>query len=473
MRNRGNRTDRTNKTNRTNRSRNRTDRSGERPRSYRLKNGVRIITSPVKGTDTATVLVMVGTGSRYESREINGISHFLEHLFFKGTRRRPNALALTSELDSLGAEYNAFTGKEYTGYWIKVAAEKIGRATEIVSDMLINPLFPPAEIEREKGVIIEELNMYRDNPMFYIEDIFEELLYGDTPAGWDTIGTRENILRFKRPDLVEYLEAQYGAGNIFVCLAGKVKKGKGEIQRSGNVGQYIVSRYFGGRKLAARGEKFKEKEKVVEKQARPAVKIHYKKTDQAHLSLGVRAFGYGHPDKLALKLLAVILGGSMSSRMFISLRERAGLAYYVRTETEIYSDSGYLTTRAGVPVDKIEQAIKIILAEYRRVKKELVPAGELRRAKDMLAGRMLIQLEASDAQANWYGRQAVMAATVERETGQAPAILTPSEYLARIKRVTARDLRRVAEEIFSNRALNLAVIGPYREKKRFLDLLSV
>jgi len=404
--------------------------------------------APIKGARTATALIIVKTGSRYETRATNGLSHFVEHMFFKGTERRPNTLALSSELDALGGEYNAFTSKEFTGYWVKVAAAKLNKALDVVSDMLLNSKFAEEEIEREKGVIIEELNMYEDNPLMHVEDVFEACLYGDTPAGWETIGTKKNIRSFKRADFIKYLEEQYGSSNVYIVIAGSVKES--------DIGK--LAKLFGGFR---RGKPY-VKLPVKERQSKPQARAVYKKIDQTNLSLGVRAYPVGHPDEFKVKLLSIILGGSMSSRLFISLRERNGLAYYVRTDTEFYSDSGYLTTQAGVPALKIEDAIKIILAEYRRIKQEPISATELKRAKDMLIGKSLLHFEATDNLANWYARQAIL----RRK------IITPGEFLRQIGKITAADLQKTAQKIFINRNLNLALIGPVKEKK-FQSLLKI
>ncbi len=415
-----------------------------------LKNGLRLITVPMRGTKTATILVMVGTGSKYEEKEENGISHFLEHMFFKGTKKRPSALALASEMDRMGSIYNAFTTKEYTGYWVKVDTDKIELAMEIVSDLLLNSKHAAREINREKGVIIEEINMYLDNPMIYIEDVFEQCLYGDQPAGWDVIGTKENILRFKRKDFINYLKEQYGAQSTIICLAGNINNKEG-------IG--LVNKYFSRFKQS----KLRDKSQVREKQVKPAVKLVYKKTDQAHLSLGVRTFPNQHQDKYTARVLAIILGGSMSSRLFISLRERQGLAYYVRTGTEFYTDSGYLTTQAGVPVDKIKQVIKTIVAEYRKLKSQLVSEKELRKIKDMVQGKTVIHLESSDNMASWYAKQMVMK----------EKIVTPNLYFKALKAIKPRDIKRVGQAIFTDNKLNLAVIGPYKSGKEFAGLLKL
>ena len=413
-----------------------------------LKSGLKLITVPMSGTKTITILVVVRTGSKYENKASNGISHFLEHMFFKGTKKRPNTLAIAGELDKVGSEYNAFTAKEFTGYWVKVDSNKIKLAIDIVSDILLNSKFDKKEIKREKGVIIEEFNMRHDSPMVHVEDLFEQCLYGNSPAGWDVIGTKKNILRFKRKDLLNYLKTQYGSGSTIVCVAGNIKPNTVKL----------INYYFSKLKKS----NFKDKEKVKERQIKSQAKIYYKKTNQANLSLGVRTFPLNHKDEMALKVLSIILGGSMSSRLFIELRERQGLAYYVRTQAEFYTDSGYLTTQAGVPVGKIEIAIKIILAEYKRLIKIPIGVEELKRTKDLIHGRYLIRLESSDDMASWYARQEILRGHV----------LTPEEFFKKINKVTAQDIKRVARNIFINKGLNLAVIGPFKDKNKFEKILK-
>lgn len=466
-----------------------------------LKNGLHLIMAPLSGTKTITVLVVVGTGSKYEARETNGISHFLEHLFFKGTTKRPTPTALLTALDSIGGEYNAFTSKEYTGYFVKAASEKLPRVLEIVSDMLLHSLFNQAEIEREKGVIKEEINMYHDNPIMYLEDVFETCLYGDTPAGWETVGSKAAITKLIRPDFLKYLNSQYGSHNTFIVITGALslpgvppkafggttKQSRGERveardrhapQNAGLAMTDLVNKYFSSPQFSARDKHFEEKVKVEEKQIKPNIKIHYKKTNQAHLSLGVRAYGYGHKDRAVLQLLSLILGGSMGSRLFLTLREKHGLAYYVRNETEFYTDCGYLTTRAGVPVPKLTKALGIILKEYRRLTTELVPLTELKLAQDLFKGKLIIQFEASDDLASWYGRQAIMEATITRTRPRAgnnwaKQIITPEKFMKEIDQVSPTDLRRVAKEIFKNERLNLAIIGPYKDEESFKKILHL
>lgn len=404
-----------------------------------LSNKAPIIRIALPGAKTATALLIFKTGSRYENKSNNGISHFLEHLFFKGTAKYPNTLALASELDSLGCEFNAFTSKEFTGYWIKAAESKLGQALEILGEMILHSKMEEAEIQREKGVIIEELNMYEENPMMHIEDVLEACIYGDTPAGWETVGTKENIQRFTRQDFISYLETQYGANSACLILAGGVK------DKDINKAKAIIS--------ALKPNKWKTQLKNKIQQKKPQVKTSFKDIDQANLSLAVRTFPLNHAEEFNVKLLSIILGGAMSSRLFINLRERNGLAYYVKTDSEFYSDSGYLTTQAGVPTEKTKQAVEIILNEYRRLTAELIPLAELNRAKDLLRGRLLLQMEATDNVANWYARQSIL----RRQ------IMTPAEFMKKIAAITPASLQKTAKKIFIDVGLNLAVIGRVKD----------
>jgi predicted Zn-dependent peptidase len=414
-----------------------------------LPNGLKMIAAPIPGTKTITILLMFGTGSKYESLAINGLSHFLEHMFFKGTRRRPNAQILSSELDALGCEYNAFTSKEFTGYWIKIDSSKAGEAMDVLADMLLHSKFAAAEIEKERGVIIEEINMYHENPMMYIEDVFETGLYGDTPAGREIAGPKANIRSLKRQDFLNYFTSQYGANSAVLCLAGDVKEKSARL----------AEKYFGqmGRST------FREKLRTSDAQSAPAVRIHFKEGRQAVISLGVRAFDAYHQDKTILKVLSVILGGSMSSRMFTEVREKRGLAYSVHTHSEFFTDTGYLTTAAGIPVGKEEEAVKVILDEYKKIKKTLVAKEELRRAKDLIKGRTIIGFEQSDNVANWYATQAVLKQKIS----------SPEDFFVELEKVTPEDLRSVAREIFKNEKLNLAVIGPFKEVGDFEKILKL
>ena len=415
----------------------------------KLDNNLQTLTVPMQGTKTVTVLAMVKTGSRYENKDNNGISHFLEHMFFKGTEKRPTSVDVAGELDNVGGEYNAFTGKEYTGFFVKVASEHVELALDVVSDILANSKFSKEEIEKEKGVIIEEINMFHDNPLIYIEDLFERCLYGDTPLGWDIAGPKENIRSFSREDFLKYFNSQYSAGNTILSMAGDI---------SAEQGKELLTRYFG----EFAHTEFQEKKGAKEEQERPEVELMHKDTGQANLSLGVRGYSIAHPDKYVVKVISAILGGSMSSRLFTELREKQGLAYYVRTQNEAMTDTGYITTRAGVPTEKIKQAVDIILNEYKRLTEERVGEEELQRIKDMIKGRSVLNLESSDHISEWYAESLALQEEV----------LTPEDFLSKIEKVTSEDIMRVAGDIFREDKLNLALIGPVEDKEKLRGYLK-
>jgi len=408
-----------------------------------LKNGLRFVFVPVKDAKSVTVLILVGTGSKYETKDINGISHFLEHMFFKGTKNRPNTLKISETLDKIGGEYNAFTSKEITGFWAKVGKKQIDTALDWISDMFLNSKFEEKEIQREKGVIIEELNMYLDTPTAYVQELFNDLLYGDQPAGWRIVGEKENILSFNRKKILDYFTKNYSSKNTVVCVAGDVNPD--QIYKK-------ISRHFGKIKQG----QLVEKPKVVEKQSEPEVLIHYKKTDQIHFCLGVRAFGIFDPRRYAASLISIILGGNMSSRLFISVRERNGIAYYVHTSFDATTDAGYLVTQAGIKNNSLEKAVELILKEYKDLKKKSISSQELQKAKDYLRGKMALSLDATDALASFCTTQEVM--------GQ--KILTPEQKLALIDKVSISDINKVAEQIFRPENLNLAVIGPIEKNQK-------
>jgi predicted Zn-dependent peptidase len=416
----------------------------------KLKNGIRLITVPMKSTKTVAVLVMVGTGSKNENEKNRGISHFLEHMFFKGTKKRPITLDISKELDGIGGIYNAFTGKEYTGFWAKVDNKHCDVALDVISDILLNSKFDADEIKKEKGAILEELNMYLDNPIMHISDLLENLLYKNQPLGYDEIGNRKTISSVVRKDFVDYYKKYYAGDNIVIAIAGNFNEK--EIKNK-------IKKYFNiTKKIAA-----KKHNKTYDKQKKPAVLLEYKKTDQTHLCLGVRGYNINHKNKYALNVLSVILGGNMSSRLFISVREKRGLAYYIHTSAEAYKDVGYLAAQSGVNNEKCLEAIKIILDEFKKVKSEKINDDEIKRAKDYLKGQAIISLESSNSVASFFAGQ-------ELNTGK---ILTPEEKFAKIDAVTADDLQRVARDIFVNNKLNLALIGPFKDKRVFEKILSL
>ncbi len=408
-----------------------------------LKNGLRILTVPIKNAKSVTVLILVGTGSKYETKDINGMSHFLEHMFFKGTKKRPNTLKISETLDMIGGQYNAFTSKEVTGFWAKVDKKHTDVALDWIADMFLNSKFEAEEIEKEKGVVIEELNMYLDMPSSYVSELFEDLLYKDQPAGWRIVGEKEHITAFNRQKMLDYYQTHYSTQNTVVCVAGDVtsKQIEGKIHA-----------YFAKTKNTVLPQKLATKEL----QSKPEVLIHHKKTDQTHFCLGVRAYDMFASQKYALSLLAIILGGNMSSRLFISVRERNSLAYYIHTSVDATTDTGYLVTQAGIKNESLEKAVSLILKEYQDLKHKKITPRELKKAKDYLRGSMSLSLDSSDAQASFFATQEVM----EGKT------MTPEEKLKMIDKVSVSDIKKVAEDIFKNEKLNLSVIGPIEESEK-------
>ena len=416
----------------------------------KLKNNLRLIASPIPKTKTVTLLVMVGAGSKYEKKATSGLSHFLEHMFFKGTEKRPSTLAISTALDEVGGEYNAFTSKEYTGFYVKVASPHAERAFDVISDILQNSNFESEEIKREKKVIIEEIKMYQDTPMHYVAELFEQLLYRSQPAGRMVIGTKKTVSSFKRKDFLNYLQKMYKASNMVVCVAGDIS-----LSRAKKLTEKYFTRLFRG--------KAKLKPKVKEKQIKPQLLVHYKKTDQTHLCLGARAYNISHPDRYVLTLLGIILGGSMSSRLFISVRAKLGLAYYIKASPEFYTDSGYLVIQAGVDNKRVKKALEVILEELGRIKKEGVERKELLKAKKFIKGTTSINLETSDAQAIWLTKQEILTKKLR----------TLKQIFADIDKVNSRDIRRVAGNIFTNKKLNLALIGPHKNREAFRRILKI
>lgn len=402
-----------------------------------LPNGLRVITVPRKDDVAATFLVLVEAGSKYETKEVNGLSHFLEHMCFKGTAKRPRAIDIAGELDGLGAEYNAFTSQEYTGYFAKVEAHKIDQAFDIVSDLYLNPVFDPAEIEKEKGVIIEELNMYEDLPMRKINDYFMALMYGDQPAGWDVGGTKEVIRMLTKDHFVHYRGAHYLPPATAVIAAGAFDE-RAIIAK--------ITETFGAMPAGAKAGKLP----VREAQSAPQLLLKNKKVDQTHIMLGVRAFSAFDPRRFALEALSDILGGGMSSRLFQKVREELGAAYYVRSSVDLFTDHGFLAVNAGVDQAKLMQVIAAILHEMGRLAAEPVSAEDLARAKSHLTGTFMLGLESSDAIATFYGSAEILG----------EPIITPREFVEKIHAVTAEEIQAVARDIMKDDGLNMAAIGP-------------
>ena len=417
-----------------------------------LSNGIRLITIPMKSFESATVMVMVGAGSRYEVEKNSGISHFLEHMAFKGTKKRPSAMDIASLVDGIGGEINAFTGKEATGYYIKSLSTHVDLSLDVLSDMLKNSLFDNREIDKERGVILEEINLYEDTPVRKIGDIYEKLLYGDTPMGWDIAGEKDVINKITREDFLEYLKSLYSASNIVVIVA----DGFDNKKING-----LVEKYFG------KMDKFETKGyiKIIEEQKKPEVMIKHKTTEQVHIALGVRTVQAMHEDRYSLSLLSAILGGGMSSRLFHEVREKRGLAYYVRTSSDHYQDCGSLVSVAGVDSKRTEQAVEVIVAEYKKIKSDNhgITKEELKKAKEYLKGHLVLELEDSRSVAGFYANQELLEDKIDN----------PDKILIEIDKVTIDQVVNVAKKYMVKNGLNLAIIGNFENKKPFEKLLEI
>lgn len=408
-----------------------------------------MITAPMEGVSSATVMVLVGAGSRYEGKEKIGLSHFLEHMIFKGTKKRPSSLEINSMVDSVGGENNAFTAKDQTGFYIKVDSRHLELAFDILSDTLSDSLYLEDEINRERGTIMEEINMYEDTPLYKIEDVFYQLLFDGNPLCWSIAGEKKTVKSIKREDFLAYVKRFYQGSDMVLAVAGKVTEE--QVQK-------LAEKYFSCFNKGEREPIIKFKNGQTE----PKVRLVSKKTDQAHLCFGFPAFAFGDQDEQPLEVLSAILGEGMSSRLFIQVRERRGLAYYIHSITDFYNETGLILCQAGVNLEKIDEAIKVIREQFEKTKNGDVSAKELTKAKEFLKGRSALRMENSRAVAEWYADKELLEGKIK----------TPDEISKEIDQVTLEDISRVADRVFKPEKINLAIIGPFKDKERFLELIK-
>ena len=413
-----------------------------------LKNGLRIITVPMVDNPSVTVLVMVQVGSKYENKNNNGLSHFLEHMVFKGTPKRPKAIDISKELDSIGSHYNAFTAQEFTGYYAKADKRHLDKIIDIISDMYLNPLFEQSEIEKEKGVIVEELRMYEDLPQQKVQETFMELLYGDTPAGWNVGGTEANVRSFTKDDFQEYRKKHYVASSTIVVVSGSFDESTilSKIEKAFE----NISQDNKGSKLP-----------VNEIQKEPQVLLQFKETDQTHLVLGNRSFSTTDPRIPTMLVLTTILGRGMSSRLFSKMRDTLGICYYVRAENNAFTDHGYFAISAGVDNTRVLEAIDGIVEECQRLKDEIVTEDEIKKAKDYISGTTMLELETSDSRAEYCGYHESIKNRVDN----------PDELIKKVQAVTALDINKLAKEIFVNESLNFALVGKMKDEAKIKEHL--
>ena len=416
---------------------------------FQLQNQADVFLVPLKDSQSMTVLVMLPVGSRYETEKLSGVSHYIEHLMFKGTKKRPNTLILTREIDRLGADYNAFTGKEYTGYYIKADKSHTEITLDILSDMLFNSKFDAKEMEREKTVIVEELRMYRDNPLMYIDMIFEELMYDGCPLCWDEGGTDKTVMGFKRNEVLTFCDKYYQPSNMTIAIAGNIGKNIKEILE-----KYFVDEKEIRKEIRDSGDKRYEPARFGSVKKEKRLRVDNKKTDQAQLAIGFPAFDFNDARQPSMVVLNTVLGGSMSSRLFIKIRERLGLAYMIRTGATSFRDTGYFQVRAGLDSKNINKVLTIVKEEAEKIIEKGVTARELRDAKTHLRGGLALSLEDSSVQASWYVKEALFRKKIK----------TPEERLSEIDAVSNDDVKQTAKKIFDFNQMRVAVIGEVKNE---------
>lgn len=415
-----------------------------------LENGLRILTSPMPHTRSVSIGFFLGVGSRYETDEQGGASHFIEHMLFKGTEKRPTAKDIAIAIEGIGGIFNASTGRELTMYWAKVAQPHLDVAVDVLVDMLLHAKFDPEEIEKERRVIIEEINMIFDAPDDWVHVLINQLVWPDHPLGRDIIGTKESVSALDREALLAHRNHYYGPANCVISLAGNIEHEEVVEKLSNHLGNW--PRREVGQCRPARDD-----------QAEARLRVHYKDTEQAHLCFSVPALSRGHPDRFNLRVLNTILGEGMSSRLFLEIREKRALAYSVNSYVAALQDTGAAGIYAAVDPARIQPAIQAMLGEWDRLRQEKVLADELTKAKEFLKGRLMLQMEDTFSVAAWFGRQELLG----------PDVLTLDEAITNIEAATAEDVQRLAQELFLQERLNLAVVGPFKNEDGFRELLKL
>jgi predicted Zn-dependent peptidase len=415
-----------------------------------LENGLRILTSPMPHAHSVSIGFFLGVGSRYETDEQGGVSHFIEHMLFKGTEKRPTAKDIAIAIEGIGGVFNASTSRELTMYWAKVAQPYLGVAVDVLVDMLLRARFDPEEIEKERRVIIEEINMIFDAPDDWVHVLINQLVWPDHPLGRGIIGTKESVGALDREALLAHLERHYGPTNCVISLAGNVKHEEVVVKLSSYLSSW------------PRGQ-VSPCEPARDDQAQPRLHVHYRDTEQAHLCFNVPALSRGHPDRFNLRVLNTVLGEGMSSRLFLEIREKRALAYSVVSYITALQDTGAAGIYAAVDPTRVQPAIQAMLGEWDRLRQERVSADELTKAKEFLKGRLMLQMEDTFSVAAWFGQQEILG----------PDVLTLDEAIARIEAATTEDIQRLARELFLQEKLNLAVVGPFESEEGFGDLLRL
>lgn len=410
-----------------------------------LKNGLRVCLVDTNSFPSLTTILLVGAGSRYENAKNNGIAHFFEHMAFKGSKNFPDSFTISSTIEGLGGVFNAFTSKDHTGYWIKAPTDSFETVLDVISDMIMNSFLLEDEINREKGVIVEEINMYEDTPRWKSGDLFEELMYKGSSLGMDIAGTKETVTAFNRKTFTDYMDELYHPNNAVLVVAGGFGKDKADYIKK------IESRFGSWKTNKVKGsfELFKKT------QNEPRILIHNKKTEQTHFCLGFHSYNLEDKRKYPLALLSTILGGGMSSRLFMQVRERRGLCYYISSGRTSYKDVGNFVTSAGVTndLDKTKEAIRVTLEEHKKMTIGEITDVEIKRAKEQIKGRTILSMEDSQNVSLYFGLEMLL------QNKSTP----PEEMIEKIQKVTREEIEDVAKDVFNRNSLNLSLIGPFKD----------
>jgi len=414
-----------------------------RHRVLQLRGGARLVAESMPERHSTSVVLMFAAGSRLEDDGLAGVSHFIEHLLFKGTQRRPSSKEIADAIEGVGGFINASTDKELTAYWARVPSEHVELAFDVLFDIVSNSRLDEADVEKERMVILDELRGYQDQPQDLVQNLFEELMWPAHPLGRDIAGTEESVSRLTRDDILEYADAHYRLPNLVVGAAGAL-----DVERTAGVvtrGLALPAGLDGALSSSTPGPL-----------KTPRVLLRRRETEQAHICLGARALSYLDPDRYALDLLNTVLGEGMSSRLFLNIRERLGLAYDVHSFTQKHRDTGYLGIYIGVEPKKAVDAVNAVLMELRALGETEVPDDELARAKEFTKGRLRLDLETTNGVAFWLTYQELLLGEIK----------TIDEELALVDRVSAADIRRVAIQLLRE-PVQMAVVGPFARDGAF------
>lgn len=418
-----------------------------------LKPGLKVLQIPLP-INSVTLLFLANFGSRYEKADQNGIAHFFEHTVFKGTKKYPDAQVLASTVDGIGADFNAFTSKEYTGYYVKTVAKHFDLAVDVLTDMIFSPRLNTVDIEREKGVIIEELKTIIDNPIHYNAYLFDRMVYQGTGLSHDTIGTKQSIQAIKRENFIQMLQDWYGYGNLLLVICGNqdlLKRGHCLTKVAQSLDKLEQKRYKNKVKL----DQYLSQQPI----SNQRFHLEYRQTEQAHITMGWPAIKRRSDKRYALAILSTIIGANMSSRLFTELREKRGLCYYVRSDVDQFHDGGVFGAMMGVDAKRVNEAIEVANDEFKAVfdGSKSITQQEFQRAKDYIWGKLILSFEDSETVAQYFGLKYLLMDKIE----------TPAELIKRIRAVKQEEVEALAREIIKAGELRLAVLGPYQDKAQF------